>query len=203
LTDWTDDISAILVGFMPGQEEGHAFADVLFGDVNPGGKLPMTFPNVENEVGFKADEYPGVNLVEYYREQLNVGYRWYKTNKVAPKFAFGFGLSYTTFSLSALSLTGRKVSVTLANIGTVTGTEVVQLYIQFPAAAMEPPLQLKGFQKVSLMGGANQAVDFEITDRDISMWDVVSHSWKITPGAYIINVGTSSENLPLKVTLNV
>jgi len=198
LTNWADNVDALLVAFMPGQEEGNAIADVIFGDVNPGGKLPVTFPNVENEVGFKPDEYPGVNLQEYYREQLNVGYRWYATHGVKPRYAFGYGLSYTNFSLSGLVISGRTVTVNLQNTGKVAGSEVVQLYLGFPAAAGEPPIQLKGFQKVNLAPGANQKVSFTLSDKSLSIWDVASHSWKMQTGTFTVNVGTSSQDLPLK-----
>jgi len=203
LTDWADSVSSLVVAFMPGQEEGNSIADVLVGDVNPSGKLPVTFPNVDNEVGFKIDEYPGVNQQEYYRENLNVGYRWYNAHGVKPRFPFGFGLSYTTFSLSGLNLAGRKVSVTLSNTGKTAGAEVVQLYVGFPQSAGEPPLQLKGFQKVLLNAGDSKSISFDLSDRDLSIWDVNSHSWKITPGTYVVNVGTSSQDLPLKVNLVV
>jgi len=203
LTNWADSVSALLVAFMPGQEEGNAIADVLFGDVNPSGKLQITFPNVENEVGFKPDEYPGVNSQEYYREQLNVGYRWYATHQVKPRFPFGYGLSYTTFELSGLKLMGRKVSVALNNTGSKPGAEVVQLYVKFPDNAGEPPLQLKGFQKVLLNPKQTQTVNFELTDRDLSIWDINAHNWKIISGTYVVYVGTSSQNLPLQANLNV
>jgi len=203
LTDWADSVSSLLVAFMPGQEEGNALADVLFGDVNPSGKLPVTFPNVDNEVGFKPDEYPGVNLQEYYREQLNVGYRWYLSHQVKPRYPFGFGLSYTTFALSGITLAGRKVSVMINNNGSTTGAEVVQLYVKFPDSAGEPPLQLKGFQKVLLNPKDTKSVDFTLTDRDLSIWDVTTHAWRIVSGTYVVYVGTSSQNLPLKVNLNV
>jgi len=203
LTNWADNVAALLVSFMPGQEEGNSIADVLFGKVNPSAKLPVTLPNVENEVGFKPDEYPGVNLQEYYREQLNVGYRWYGTHQVKPRYPFGFGLSYTTFAVTDIMLAGRKVSVTLNNTGMTAGAEVVQLYVEFPSAAGEPPLQLKGFQKVALTPKQTQVVSFMLTDRDLSIWDVNSHTWKITPGTYVLNVGTSAQDLPLKVNLNL
>jgi len=203
LTNWSVNVSSLIIAFMPGQEEGNAIADVLFGDVNPSGKLPVTFPNRDNEVGFKNDEYPGVNHQEYYREQLNVGYRWYNSHNVKPRFPFGFGLSYTTFSLSGINLATRTVSVTVHNTGTKTGAEVVQLYVGFPASAGEPPLQLKGFQKVLLNAGEEKTISFVLSDRDLSIWDVSSHSWKIVPGTYVVYVGTSSQDLPLKVNLNV
>lgn len=201
LTDWADDVDAVIVAFMPGQEEGNAIADVLFGAVNPSGKLPVTFPNIENEVNFKVDEYPGVGLQEYYREQLNVGYRWYAAHQVTPRFAFGFGLSYTTFDLSGLAITGRQVSVLLKNTGSVSGAEVVQLYLGFPPSAGEPPIQLKGFSKVFLAPGASEKVTFTLTDRDLSIWDVSTHSWTVVSGTFTVNVGTSSQDLPLKQTV--
>jgi len=201
LTDWSDNVNSILVTFMPGQEEGNSIADVLFGAVNPSGKLPVTLPNKENEVGFKPDEYPGVNGEEYYREKLNVGYRWYASNNVKPKYAFGFGLSYTSFSLSGLTVQGRTVSVTLSNDGNVAGAQVVQLYLGFPQSAMEPPIQLKGFQKVLLNPKATQVVTFMLSDRDLSIWNADRHAWTIVPGTYVVNVGTSSQDLPLKQNL--
>jgi len=202
ITDWADNVAAVLVGFMPGQEEGNSLADIIFGDVNPSAKLPVTFPNKENEVGFAPDEYPGVNGQEYYREHLNVGYRWYAAHGVKPRYAFGFGLSYTTFALSNLAVSGRSVSVTLKNTGKVTGEEVVQLYLGFPASAGEPPIQLKGFQKISLTAGGTQEVKFTLNDNSLSIWDVTSHSWKVQSGTFTVYVGTSSEDLPLKQTVN-
>jgi len=202
LTNWSDSVDALLISFMPGQEEGNAIADVLFGDVNPNAKLPVSFPNIENEVGFKPDEYPGVNLQEYYREQLNVGYRWYATHGVKPRFPFGFGLSYTTFTLSNLDISGRTVSATVQNTGKVGGYEVVQLYLAFPPAAGEPPIQLKGFKKVYLAPGNSDKVTFSFSDKALSIWDVTSHTWKIQSGSFTVYVGTSSQDLPLKQTVN-
>jgi len=203
LTDWSNNVAALLVAFMPGQEEGNAIADVLFGDVNPSGKLPVTFPNKENEVGFTQDEYPGVNLQTYYREELNVGYRWYATHGVKPRYAFGFGLSYTNFTLSNLAVSGRTTTVHLANTGSRDGAQVVQLYLGFPASSGEPPIQLKGFQKVMLRAGASQTVSFTLGDRDISIWNASTHSWAVQKGTFTVYVGTSSQDLPLKQTVNL
>jgi beta-glucosidase len=202
LTDWDNKVDALLACFMPGQEEGNAIADVLFGDVNPSAKLPVTFPNKENEVGFLPDEYPGVNLQTYYREALNVGYRWYATHAVKPKYAFGFGLSYTTFSLTNLGVSGRTVSATLMNTGKVAGAEVVQLYLGYPESAGEPPINLRGFQKVMLNSGASQSVSFTLTDEDLSIWDETTHSHAKQSGTFTVYVGTSSQDLPLKQTVN-
>jgi len=202
LTDWSDNVDAVLVAWMPGQEEGNALADVIFGNVNPGGKLPVTFPNVENEVGFTPQEYPGVNLQEYYNEQLNVGYRWYATHGVKPRFPFGFGLSYTTFMLSNLVISGRSITANVQNTGSVEGYEVVQLYVAFPSAAGEPPIQLKAFKKIYLAPGNSQMVSFYLSDKDLSIWDVMSHSWLKQTGTFTVYVGTSSQDLPLKQTIN-
>jgi len=202
LTNWADNVDALVLAFMPGQEEGNAIADVLFGDYNPSGKLPVTLPNMDNEVGFKQDEYPGVNLEEYYREQLNVGYRWYGTHQVKPKYPFGFGLSYTNFTVSGIQANGRTISVTLSNTGPITGAEVVQLYVKFPASAGEPPLQLKGFKKVTLDSQQSQSVQFQLMDRDLSIWDVTTHKWQVASGTFVVYVGTSSQDLPLQVNLN-
>jgi len=131
-----------------------------------------------------------------------VGYRWYATHGVKPRFPFGFGLSYTNFSLSNLAINGKTVSVNLANTGKRDGAEVVQLYLGFPAAAGEPPIQLKGFQKVMLKAGASQSVSFTLVARDLSIWNMATHSWEAQTGTFTVYVGTSSQDLPLKQTVN-
>merc|ERR1712113_331589 len=102
---------------MPGQEYGHAIADVLMGDVNPGGKLPITFPSKENEMEFKPKQYPGENGISVYSEKLQVGYRWYDVHNVTPAYPFGHGLSYTTIEYGALKVNGRTVTCTVKNTG--------------------------------------------------------------------------------------
>merc|ERR1711937_1026134 len=102
--DFADDAAAILVSFMPGEQHGNAISDVMWGAVNPSARLPITMPNVENEVGFTESDYPGIDLVATYTEGLEVGYRWYDANDVTPKFEFGFGLSYTTFKYTDLAI---------------------------------------------------------------------------------------------------
>jgi len=200
---WDADVAAILAMGMPGQEEGNALADVLFGTVNPSGRLPVTFPNKDNEIGFTADQYPGVNGHANYSEKLNIGYRWYAQNNVVPRFAFGHGLSYTIFNYSGLSASGRTISATIANSGSVAGAEVPQLYIGFPASSGEPPLQLRNFAKVSLAAGARQAVSWTLSDRDLSIWDANTHKWVLQTGVFNIYVGASSQDIRLKSTLTV
>jgi len=200
---WDADVAAILSMGMPGQEEGNALADVLFGTVNPSGRLPVTFPNKDNEVGFTAEQYPGVNGHANYSEKLEIGYRWYGAHNVVPKYAFGFGLSYTTFAYSALTVSGRTVGATITNSGTVTGAEVAQLYIGYPESAGEPPAQLRGFTKVLLTAGKGQTVSWTLSDRDLSIWDASAHKWSLQKGTFNVYVGASADDFKLKGTLVV
>jgi len=211
LTPWSSSVKALLTNFMPGQESGNAIADVLFGDVNPSGKLPLTFPNKDNEVDFAPRNYPGIfndkadpkQQEAYYEEKLLVGYRYYDAKKITPKFAFGFGLSYTTFKYSDIKATKDSVSFTLTNSGSVKGAEVAQVYLGFPASAGEPPLQLKGFKKVMLAPGAKATVTIKLTDRSFSTWDVGTHGWKVEKGSFSVQVGGSSRNAALTGSITV
>ncbi|EDQ86829.1 uncharacterized protein MONBRDRAFT_33620 [Monosiga brevicollis MX1] len=205
LTPWRNDVSAILVGFMGGQELGHAMADVVFGHVNPSGRLPVTFPNVDNEVGFAERQYPGIedHLQTYYDEGLEVGYRWYDAHGVTPAFPFGHGLSYTSFNYSDLTANSTGVSVRIANTGSVAGAEIVQLYLGFPSSAGEPPLQLKGFAKAMLAPGATTTVHLPLTDRDLSIWDVQDHAWSKVPGTFQVQIGSSSRDVRLAGSITV
>merc|ERR1712130_1078392 len=121
------------IAMLPGQEYGNAIADVLFGAVNPSGKLPITFPTHENDTEMAPQQWPGVNGVSVYSEKLKVGYRFYDAEQVEPAYPFGHGLSYTTFQYSNLRVDGRNVSCAVKNTGDMDGREVVQLYLQFPA----------------------------------------------------------------------
>jgi len=200
---WDADVAAILSMGMPGQEEGNGLADVLFGAVNPSGRLPVTFPNKDNEVAFTADQYPGVNNEGNYSEKLEIGYRWYSSHNVVPRFAFGHGLSYTTFAYSALTISGRTITATITNSGQVAGAEVPQLYIGFPTASGEPPLQLRNFSKVSLAAGARTNVSWNLEDRDLSIWDATTHKWVLQRGTFNVYVGASSQDIRLKDTMTV
>jgi beta-glucosidase len=203
---WKDSVDAILHGFMPGQEYGSALADVLFGKVNPSAKLTLTMPNVENEVGFTPDEYPGNQLVGTYTEKMNIGYRWYNTYNVKPAFAFGHGLSYTKFTYSQLNVTMSSssregtISAMVTNAGPAAGREVAQLYVTFPESANTPKLQLKGFVKTaSLAPKESVRVDFAIKSRDLRVWDDVStHNWANVHGVFHFGVGAASDDLRLQ-----
>lgn len=204
LTPWKDAVSSILWGGFPGQEYGRALASVLFGATNPSARMPFTLPNKENEMEFTPSQFPGVKRVGNYSERMLVDYRWYQAHNVKPSYAFGHGLSYTTFGYSALQVAGRTVSVVVTNTGSVAGREVVQLYLAFPAAANTPPLQLKAFAKTeSLAPQASQTVSFDLRDADLSVWDVDIHAWRLVNGEFAVRVGGASDNLPLKSVLTV
>jgi len=200
LMPFADSTAAVMLMFMPGQEEGAAFANLIFGASSPSGRLPITIPNKENEVGFTQKQYPGLNdatLVEY-TEQLEVGYRWYNAHSVKPHFAFGHGLAYTSFDYSELAVDGRQISVKVSNIGIRDGVEVVQLYLDYPAEAGEPPLQLRGFQRVAVKAGQAAKVEFDLADKAVSIWDVDRHAYQVVPGSFVIFVGASSQDIRLK-----
>lgn len=218
------NVQSAMVTFTPGQEAGHAIADVLWGDVNPAARLPLTFPNVDNEVGFTPLQYPGVGpnatlLTSNFTERLEIGYRWYHAHAVKPLFAFGHGLSYTSFKYAWHSLPApsefsasiggvppnatHKVSVQITNTGPVAGEEVVQLYITFPVSAGEPPRQLKRFDKVSLAPAAACDVTFELTQRDLSIWDVTRSTWSMVAGEFLVEIGAASDDVRLQTTLSV
>ena len=185
LLPWSGDVAAILATFMPGQQAGPAVTSLLYGEVNPSGKLPLTFPNKENEVNFTPDQWPGVEAPgekftqANYTEHLLVGYRYYDQKKInfATGFPFGHGLSFTTFTYSKLKVKANLVRCTITNTGPVAGAEVVQLYLSFPASAGEPPNQLKGFQKVMLGPGDQARVEFKLAARHFSIWNSERHRW--------------------------
>ncbi|MFI6076423.1 glycoside hydrolase family 3 C-terminal domain-containing protein [Actinoplanes sp. NPDC051343] len=205
---WLSQVPAVFEGFYDGQQWGAAIAGLLFGDVNPSGKLPMTFATSLSAVpASTAAQWPGANGSVQYSEGLNVGYRWYDAKNVTPMFPFGFGLSYTSYTfsdlhVSALSNGVATVTATVHNTGSRAGTEVAQLYVGNPASDGEPPHQLKGFQRITLAAGASGTVTFQVPARDLAHWETSSHSWKTTAGSYQILVGDSSRNLPLTGTLS-
>eukprot|EP01062_Namystynia_karyoxenos_P036582 TRINITY_DN2664_c0_g1_i1.p1 TRINITY_DN2664_c0_g1~~TRINITY_DN2664_c0_g1_i1.p1 ORF type:complete len:799 (+),score=300.59 TRINITY_DN2664_c0_g1_i1:102-2399(+) len=201
LTPWRDDVAAVITTVFPGQEYGNAVADVLFGAVNPGGKLPITFPGSENEMQMSQTQWPGVKGYAVYSEKLEVGYRWYAAHGVKPAFPFGHGLSYTTFEYAGLQAGRSSVSCTIKNAGPRAGSEVAQLYLKFPDSAGEPPKQLKGFQKVHLAPGASQTVTFALDDRSYSIWNVSTHAWAVQHGSFGVMVGSSSEDIRLTGTI--
>jgi beta-glucosidase len=205
LMPWSTEVAGILTNFMPGQQAGNAITDVLFGKVNPSGKLPLTFPNMENETAMSPAQWPGLPQNDpetvQYSEGLLVGYRFYDAMgiKFTTGFPFGHGLSYTEFGYSKLSMEGTKISVDVKNTGPVAGAEVVQLYLGFPEEAGEPPLQLKGFHKTRVLKpGETQKVAMTLSERDLSIWDSQAHAWSKVAGTFKIMVGSSSRDIRLQ-----
>ena len=204
LMPWANQVAGIVMAWYPGQENGNALAQVLFGDVNPSGKLPVSIPPSASQVPTSTTaQWPGINGHAAYSEGMEMGYRWYDTNNVTPLFPFGFGLSYTTFgysnlTVSAVSPSGQvQIGFDLTNTGTLTGAEVPQLYLGFPLAASEPPKQLKGFQKITLSPGQTQHVTFNLDWEDLANWDATARGWIVTPGSFQVMVGASSRDIRL------
>jgi beta-glucosidase len=209
---WLNQVKGIFEAWYPGQEAGNAIAALLFGDVNPSGKLPVTFPTTLSQVPASTSaQWPGVNGQVQYSEGLNVGYRWYDAQGLTPLFPFGYGMSYTTFQFSHLHVAGLldaghgriEVSADVTNIGDRTGAEVAQMYLSLPSDTAEPPNQLRGFAKVTLRPGETRNVHFALSPRDASYWNSDAQAWTLAPGAYTVRVGDSSRNLPLSSTFTV
>jgi beta-glucosidase len=185
---WLDKVSGVVEAWFPGQFDGEAIAAILFGDVNPSGRLPMTFPVDEKQgPATKTDDYPGDGKNANYSEGVLVGYRWYDAKNQTPLFPFGFGLSYTSFQYSGARVEHKAgddatVSVRVTNSGKRAGAEVVQLYLGFPAEAAEPPQQLKGFERVELKPGESKVVTMAVNKDSLAAWDEGGHAWKVYPG---------------------
>ncbi len=204
---WLANVNAVLEAWYPGQKGADAIANILFGSVNPSGKLPITFPASVNDLPRPViPGWPNPTTqfnVDYTIEGLNVGYKWFDARGIAPLFPFGFGLSYTTFTIAGVQLTpntppstGFQVAATVTNTGTLAGAEVVQVYLALPAAVGEPPKRLVGWSKVSLQPGAQQqvtvSVDVQDSSHPLSYWDVASQAWTVADGDYTVYVGGSS-----------
>jgi beta-glucosidase len=243
LMPWLNDVPALIEAWFPGQRDGDAVADVLFGVISPSGKLPVTFGNAAREAAYATEaQYPGVHedtgipggpgregtpgepqLVTHYTEDLQMGYRWYEANNEKPLFPFGFGLSYTTFAYSDLSVatkvnwrTGHvrlAVSYRITNTGNMRGAEASQVYVTLPPEAGEPSKRLVGFEKVNLRPGASRRITIDVDSSapnhplsyfqpDLNGTWADGH-WLTPAGDYIIHVGTSSADVPLQETVNL
>lgn len=206
---WIDDAAALLQAWYPGQEGGRAIAEILFGDVNPSGRLPISYEKrIEDTPAY--GHYPGVNGHVDYAEGILVGYRWYDTKHIAPLFPFGFGLSYTMFSFAHLHVTPAadrdtfNVSFDVTNTGKRAGAEVAQIYVSAPpASVLRPARELKGFQRVTLSPGETQTVTLDLPRRAFAYFDPAAHAWTVAPGNYTVAVGSSSRDLPLNAPIDV
>lgn len=201
LMPWLDDVAAVLQVWYPGQQFGAALAAVLFGDDDPGGRLPVTFPaRAEQGPATAPERFPGVDGTVTYDEGILVGYRFFDAENQAPLFPFGHGLSYTTYRYSDLRLArdaasnGFTASLSVTNIGDRAGVEVVQLYVGYPPAAEEPPRQLKGFEKVRLDPGDEATVTFRVRATDLAVFGEGT-GWVFHEGKYDVLVGASSRDI--------
>jgi beta-glucosidase len=215
MTKWLDQTPALLDLWYPGQEGGHALASILFGDANPSGHLPVTLPKAFADSP-AASNYPGQKLRVDYAEGIYVGYRYFDTKNVAPAFPFGYGLSYTTFALTnltvtpghltaaALDTTPIQVSATIRNTGSRSGAQVVQLYVHPGHSQLDRPIhELKSFARVELAPGESKTLHFTLDRASLSYYNPASHSWIADPGQFLIQLGTSSRDLPLQATLEL
>ena len=205
LTPWRSKIAGLVEAWYPGQEGGTAIARVLFGDAEPGGRLPVTFPRSEADLPTAGDpeKYPGVNNEETYKEGVFVGHRWFDQHKLRPAFPFGFGLSYTSWKLDRLNLKGRTITARIRNTGKRSGSTVVQLYVGLPStnAVPQPPRSLKGYRKVALKPGRARTVRLKLSDRDLAYWNTAMNDWRIAAGPYRIYAGFSSRAIRLVGTI--
>jgi beta-glucosidase len=218
LMPWIDSVSAVLEAWYPGIRGGEAIASIIFGDVNPSAKLPVSFPKSEADLphatlpgpaagggtaGAKADPPPfDIN----YTEGLKVGYKWFDAENKEPLFPFGFGLSYTTFSYAALKTTpGREVTVSFnaRNTGRRSGAEIAQVYVALPPGSGEPPKRLVAWQKVELAPGESKTVTVTLDPEYLSIFNAGKDAWELLPGEYKVYVGGSSRNTPLTGTVRV
>ena len=213
---WVDQVPAIVQAWYLGSETGNALADVLSGKVNPSGKLPFTFPvALEDGPVTTEEQYPGIPGEDgidqvYYTEGIYVGYRWYEAKGIKPLFAFGHGLSYTTFEYGQAKASSKnmkntlKITVPVTNTGSVAGAEVVQLYIADKEASVDRPVkELKGFEKVWLEPGEAKTVEFTIDRSALSFYDETSKSWVAENGAFEALVGAASDDIRSKVEFNL
>eukprot|EP01113_Clastostelium_recurvatum_P039596 TRINITY_DN605_c0_g1_i2.p1 TRINITY_DN605_c0_g1~~TRINITY_DN605_c0_g1_i2.p1 ORF type:complete len:754 (-),score=134.82 TRINITY_DN605_c0_g1_i2:86-2347(-) len=220
LMPWLSSVRAVVYAGLPGQESGNALADVLFGDVNPSGKLVYTIAELETDypaqvVYNSPQPHPGID----YTEGLYLDYRWFDAKNIQPVFEFGFGLSYTSFNYQNLTITMMDdvpeninsqndtvvahVRYTVLNTGRVAGAEVSQLYLGFPSGLGEPLKVLRGFEKSFLQPGGSAQVDLSLTALEVSTWSVSSQRWQVAHGQYTTYVGASSRDIRLKGSFNL
>lgn len=222
---WVGQVPGILEAWYPGTRGAEAVANILFGDVNPSAKLPITFPKSDSDLPHPTLVKPPKESTEpsgpgswvpiakglpafqvYYSEGLKVGYKWYDAEQKAVLFPFGYGLSYTSYSYSNLKLTSGKnvrVRFRLTNTGSRAGAEIAEVYAALPASAAEPPKRLVGWSKVQLGAGESKDVIIEIDPEYLSVFDVDRDAWQLPSGSYTFLVGGSSQDLPLKESITL
>jgi hypothetical protein len=203
-----EKVDGIVQTWFLGTQTGHAIADVVLGKVNPSGKLPFTFPaKLEDNGAHALNAYHPDSLTVEYKESIYVGYRWAEKNGIKPLFAFGHGLSYTTFAYGEAkcrkSGDGFKVTVDVTNTGSTEGKEVVQLYISDEESSLERPVkELKGFKKIALAPGETKKVTFEIEPDMLKFYDPAK-GWVLEAGKFTAHVGAASDDIRTTVDFNV
>jgi beta-glucosidase len=221
---WVGQVGAILEAWFAGSRGADAVANLLFGDANPSAKLPITFPRSEADLPHPTLVKPPQATVEAnsqgwqriaaglpvfqvtYDEGVKIGYKWYDAKKKPVLFPFGFGLSYTTYSYSNLTVKPGKnpsVSFTVTNTGNRAGAEIAEVYASLPASTSEPPKRLVGWSKVKLNAGESKQVTVDVDQKFLSIFDVEQNKWQLVPGDYGFMVGGSSQDLPLRQTINL
>jgi len=221
---WSERAAAIVEAWYPGIRGAEALANILFGDVNPSAKLPVTFARSEadlphpvlpgSDITPEMRAFPGApaNAPKFpmlpsfdilYTEGLKVGYKWYDAESKTPLFPFGHGLSYATFAYSGLSMEPGLVTFTVRNTGRRAGGEIAQVYVGLPPAAKEPPKRLVAWQKITLAPGASQTLTLSLEPQYLSVFNVERDTWELLPGEYKLFVGSSSRTLPLAGTLSL
>jgi beta-glucosidase len=208
-----DETNALIWSGFNGAEGGRALADVLFGDVNPSGKLPFTFPKSLSDTPSEVnDSFPGTNGTTHYKEGILVGYRWYDTKNIQPIFPFGYGLSYTTFKYSDLKTSKKNyaendtinVSVKVENTGSRSGKETVQLYVHaIHPSVMMAKKQLKAFSKVQIQTKQRKTVHLRVAVADLAYYDAKKNKWVVLPGKYQLKIGSSSRDIRGVTTINI
>lgn len=227
---WIDNVNVtgLIWAGLPGQEAGNSLVDIIWGAVNPSGRLPYTIAKKDTDYAAKVD-YTVISITPVqinYSEGLNIDYRHFDSANIAPRYEFGFGLSYTSFAYSGLSISGSvgtytpptgngssldaslhtnafTITASIRNSGAIAGTEIPQLYLTFPASAKSPPYVLKGFDSISLNAGETKTVTFKLSRYDISVWDTVSQRWVIPSGKFTVTVGASSRDRRLTGSFTV
>lgn len=194
---WIASVPAVIAAWYPGDQGGKSIADVLFGAVNPSGKLPITFPRTESDLPQKQISKTDLNV--HYSERLMMGYRWYDAQDIDPLFEFGHGLSYTKFSYTEPNISKEKngnirIKFYLKNTGGYQGAEVMQIYVTLPVGASEPPRRLIGWKKLTLAPGQQELVQIDIASERLKIWDVSGRRWILPEGEYRFSIGNSSRD---------
>jgi len=216
---WLNEVGAVVQAWYGGQEQGNAIADILFGDVSPSGKLPLTFPRAADETPIQTTaQYPGVARIVDYSEDVFVGYRGYEHFGIEPLFPFGHGLSYTTFDYANLQVervgaeagppdatdTAARITFTITNSDAVAGAEVAQVYVgRLPGDVPTAPKQLAGFAKVALDPGQRGKITIDVPRRLLSYWDTARRGWVTPRGETAVYVGGSSQDIRLEGTIEI